>query len=175
MKGSCADCCAGARGEQGALGVRLAGEAGSNPTSIRAAAASLRRLRNWTSERAVPRLWADAAGLQRTPSRPSAASWRVSVLTRSARRGRSAKPGQRLLQTVCSRPDWAHGCRRSPIPDVGQFLGRPSAVPWNLTFGVGGANRRSNDSATRSSQRLHSLAANIRCRPIGDIRNPIRR
>ena len=43
------------------------------------------------------------------------------------------------LETGCCRSDLAGECRRAPIPDVGQLLGRLSAVRRNLTFGGGGA------------------------------------
>jgi len=52
------------------------------------------------------------------------------------------------LQPGCCRSDLARECRRAPIPDVGQLLGRLSAVPRNLTFGGGGTHSRVSDSAT---------------------------
>jgi hypothetical protein len=39
-----------------------------------------------------------------------------------------SRSGSRL-ETVCCRSDLAGECRRAPIPDVGQFLWRLSAVP----------------------------------------------
>lgn len=79
----------------------------------------------------------------------------------------------RLLKTVCSRSDLACECRRAPIPDVGQFLGRLSAVPPNLTVGGGGARRRASGSATMFGQRLLRLMANWDFRPLPVIRAPM--
>ncbi len=75
------------------------------------------------------------------------------------------------LQTGCCRSDLAGECRRTPIPDVGQFLLRLSAAPRNLTFGGGAAHRQLSDLATRSGQRLLPLAAIGRCRPLSDLRS----
>ena len=68
------------------------------------------------------------------------------------------------LQTVCCRSDLAGECRRTPRPDIGQFLWRPSAVPRNLTF-AGSERRRVSDAATSPGHRLLPLAATGRCRP----------
>jgi hypothetical protein len=53
---------------------------------------------------------------------------------------------EHLLESGCCRSDLAGECRRAPIPDVGQFLGRLLAVPRNLTLGGGG---RAGGSAIR--------------------------
>jgi hypothetical protein len=79
--------------------------------------------------------------------------------------GRSGQSVKGLEETDCGRSDLADECRLTPIPDVGQPLGRLSAVPRNLTFGGGGAHRRVSDSATRSGQRLLPVAANWYVRP----------
>jgi hypothetical protein len=89
----------------------------------------------------------------------------VRVGVKSATSGRSQLRGERRFKTGCGRSDWAGEYRRAPIPDVGQFLRRPSAAPRNLTFGGGGARRRVSDSTTRTGQRLLPLAATGRCRP----------
>ena len=89
-------------------------------------------------------------------------------------------PGQSALsgivrelsrKTDCCRSDLARECRRAPIPDLGQFRGRLSAVPRNLTFGGSGARTRVSDSATRSGQRLLPLPATGRNRPIAVLRS----
>ena len=68
------------------------------------------------------------------------------------------------VETDCGRSDLAGECRPEPIPGIGRFVRRQSAVPWNLTFS-GGTRRRVTDSATRSCQRLLPWRANWRYRP----------
>jgi len=70
-----------------------------------------------------------------------------------------------LEQTGCCRSDLTGECRRTPIPDVGQFLGRLSAAPRNTTFG-GGMQGQVTRLGTRFGQRLPPLAAIGHCRPI---------
>ncbi len=72
------------------------------------------------------------------------------------------------FETVCCRSDLAGECRRAPIPDIGQFLRWPSAVPRNLTF-AGSEHRRVSDAATGPGHRLLPLAATGRCRPKADL------
>lgn len=44
-----------------------------------------------------------------------------------------------LLKTTCSPPGFAGERARAPIPHLGRFIGRLTAVSWSLPFGVGWA------------------------------------